>query len=72
VRRLRERFAQRLGAIECTELLGCEVSTAVGRQTYELEGLAERCIDFVAGATALTIEVAENGEDRLEHTCNAT
>ncbi len=55
VQELVEMFEKQHGSTQCTELLGCNLATVEGQQTYRDENLAERC----AGYADNTIEMVK-------------
>jgi C_GCAxxG_C_C family probable redox protein len=57
VNTLVERFRAEFGASSCTALLGCDLGTPEGRQTFREQGLRQRCERFTARAAALAGEI---------------
>ncbi|MDP6829639.1 MAG: C-GCAxxG-C-C family protein [Alphaproteobacteria bacterium] len=53
VRQMMRAFEGRFGSTNCTELLGVDLDTAEGRQTFDEQNLAGTCADFTAAAAAL-------------------
>jgi C_GCAxxG_C_C family probable redox protein len=52
------RFRARNGAVRCGDLLGCQLSTAEGRERYEANNLRETvCVPVVTGAVAILEEL---------------
>ena len=54
-----DQFEKRFGAINCPQLLGCDVSTEEGRRFYKDNHLTERCRHFVEEATSMTMSLLE-------------
>lgn len=59
VQELQQRFADRFGTTQCTELLGCDVGTVEGQATFAAQGLAVRCGEFVEDAARITMELID-------------
>lgn len=59
VQGLIEQFENRFGAINCPQLLGCDVSTEEGRRFYMENHLTERCRTFVEEATTIAMSLLE-------------
>ena len=48
-----EAFAREFGSTNCRELTGCDFRTEEGRRAFQENHVAERCRDYVEGATRL-------------------
>jgi len=46
-------FERQFGSRNCTELLGCDLSTAEGRATFDKEHLRDRCAGFTRNAAEM-------------------
>ncbi len=68
VREFVRRFTERYGSINCTGLLGCDISTSQGRDEARNKGLyTSFCPGLVASAVELAEEIlAEVGGDRAQ------
>ena len=55
-----KQFEKRFGAINCLQLLGCDVSTEEGRRFYKENHLTERCQYFVEEATSIAMSLLES------------
>ena len=54
-------FKERFGSANCSELLGCDVSTEEGMRIYEAEDLERKvCIGIAEEATGLVMKLLEN------------
>ena len=54
VQQLLQEFRERFGTANCTELLGCDLSTPEGLEYMRANNLRMRCADFVEVATEIT------------------
>lgn len=54
-----EQFEKRFGAINCPQLVGCDVSTEEGRRFYKENHLTERCRHFVEEAASMAMSLLE-------------
>ncbi len=59
VRELMNQFAERFGSTNCKVLLGCDLDTAKGQQTFKANRLIERCYDYAEGATRMAVSLLE-------------
>ncbi len=59
VRKLMERFQERFGSTNCRALLGCDLGTAEGQQTFRANHLIERCYDYAEGATCIAVSLLQ-------------
>ncbi len=58
VREFARRFTARHGSVNCTALLGCDISTAEGLAEARQKGLSTRlCPDFAASAVSIIEEL---------------
>jgi C_GCAxxG_C_C family probable redox protein len=58
VQELKARFERDFGATGCTELLGCNPGTTVGRVVFGLKGLKRKCRGFAGTAARMAAELA--------------
>ncbi len=59
VRRLIAEFEAICGSTKCDQLLGCDLGTEAGQQTFRENKLHERCRRFTATATGLAVALSE-------------
>lgn len=57
VRAFRNAFLTRFGSDNCLELTGCHLGTPEGQARFAAENLHARCLEFVATATSLALEI---------------
>jgi C_GCAxxG_C_C family probable redox protein len=63
VQQLVRDFKERFGSHNCTELLGCDLSTPQGRETFDAQGLLmTRCVSLTEEAAAMTARLIEEHE----------
>ena len=55
IRELVKRFEERFGATNCRVLLGCDLATTEGQQTFQANHLLEHCFDYAEGATHIAM-----------------
>lgn len=60
VQELVEMFEHEHGSTQCTELLGCDLSTTKGQQQYRNENLGLRCNELSQSAISLVRTVLKN------------
>ncbi len=58
-RDLMRQFAERFGSTNCRTLLGCDLDTVDGQQTFVADQLIERCYDYAEGATQIASALLE-------------
>jgi C_GCAxxG_C_C family probable redox protein len=58
VQALLDRFAAEFGATACADLLGCDLGTAEGQETFKRDRLFERCFAYTRRAAELGAELA--------------
>ncbi len=65
VQELFKRFEDEFGSTNCRALLGCDLATPEGQQTFRANRLLEHCFDYAEGATRIALsllkERAETG-----------
>lgn len=66
VRELINRFEEQFGATNCRMLLGCDLDTAEGQQTFRDNLLIERCYDYAEGATRIAVSLLEERDSKGE------
>jgi len=59
VRVMMEKFEDRFGSTNCTELLNADLDTKEGRQAFNDQNLGEKCSEFTGVAAALVNEILE-------------
>ncbi len=59
IRDLVKQFADRFGSTNCRMLLGCDLDTAEGQQTFRANRLIEQCYDYAEGATDIAMSLLE-------------
>lgn len=59
VRELMKQFAEQFGSTNCRMLLGCDLDTPEGQQTFRANQLIERCYDYAEGATRMAMSLLE-------------
>ena len=64
VRELMKKFAERFGSTNCRMLLGCDLDTPEGQQTFSANQLIERCYDYAEGATCIAMSLLEEQGSR--------
>ncbi len=64
VRDLMRQFAERFGSTNCRTLLGCDLDTAEGQQTFIANQLIERCYDYAEGATQIASSLLEEQDSK--------
>jgi C_GCAxxG_C_C family probable redox protein len=60
VQNLIARFGQRFGATQCTDLLGCNPGTRMGRIVFSVKGLRKQCREYVATVAQAVTDLAED------------
>ena len=62
--RLVRDFEKQFGSRNCSDLLGCDISTREGEAVFEAKKLGKtRCLDFTVKTTELVMQVLENHEN---------
>ena len=62
--RLVRDFEKHLGSRNCSDILGCDISTREGEAVFEAKKLAKTvCLDATIQATELVMQVLENQDD---------
>lgn len=62
--RLVHDFETRFGSRNCSDILGCDISTREGEAIFEANKLAKTvCLDATVQATDLVMQVLENQDD---------
>ena len=64
-RELLGRFQEQFGTTNCRALLGCDVGTPEGQQTFRDKHLVEHCLNYVEAATQIALSLLE--EQRSKH-----
>ena len=59
--RLVHDFEKQFGSRNCSELLGCDISTPAGEAVFEAKKLGKTlCLDITVKTTALVMQILEN------------
>jgi C_GCAxxG_C_C family probable redox protein len=61
------RFRERYGTTQCTELLGCDLSTAEGSRDFRDRGLIEKICVPVTRQTTAWVEIILGERDAIRH-----
>ena len=62
--RLVRDFEKQFGSRNCSDLLGCDISTREGEAVFEAKKLGKtRCLDMTVKTTELVMQVLENHEN---------
>jgi C_GCAxxG_C_C family probable redox protein len=65
--RLVRDFEKQFGSRNCSDLLGCDISTREGEAVFEAKKLVKtRCLDITVKTTELIMQVLEN-HDNIRH-----
>ncbi len=65
--RLVRDFEKQFGSRNCSDLLGCDISTREGEAVFEAKKLVKtRCLDITVKTTELVMQVLEN-HDNIRH-----
>ena len=65
--RLVRDFEKQFGSRNCSDLLGCDISTREGEAVFEAKKLGKtRCLDITVKTTELVMQVLEN-HDNIRH-----
>lgn len=59
VQRLVSEFGAACGSTKCSELLGCDLGTAEGLQSFRANRLHERCREYTAMATRIAVSLSD-------------
>ncbi len=59
VRALIKQFKEQFGSTNCQALLGCDLDTREGQQTFQANHLIERCYDYAEGATNIATSLLD-------------
>lgn len=65
--RLVHRFREKFGSIQCTDLLGCDISTADGAQCFKAGGLENKICTPLTRQTAALVEEVLALRDTIRH-----
>jgi C_GCAxxG_C_C family probable redox protein len=60
IQELMKRFEEQFGATNCRVLLGCDLGTTEGQQTFSANQLIEHCFDYAEGATRIALSLLED------------
>lgn len=59
VQELMKRFEERFDSTNCRALLGCDLGTEEGQETFKANHLIERCQSYAEGATEIALSLIE-------------
>ena len=59
VKKFRKMFEKRFGTTNCRELIGCDLDTEEGQETFNEKNLIEQCKQYTEEATKMVLEVLE-------------
>ncbi len=60
IQELMRRFEKQFGSTNCRMLLGCDLGTAEGQQTFQAQHLIQHCFEYVEGATVIALSLLED------------
>jgi C_GCAxxG_C_C family probable redox protein len=63
VQKMIEEFKGKFGSTNCKELIGCDLGTKEGQETYVSKGLRDQCRHYTEEATKIAIEVIDDEEE---------
>ena len=55
-----KRFEEQFGTTNCRVLLGCDLGTTEGQQTFRDNHLIEQCFGYAEGATRIALSLLED------------
>jgi len=56
VKKFRKMFEKRFGTTNCRELIGCDLDTEEGQETFKENNLVEQCKQYTEEATKMVLE----------------
>ncbi len=59
IRKLLDMFESRFGSTNCKQLLGCDLGTEEGQNTFKSNNLIEQCRNYVEEATRMAMLIIE-------------
>ena len=60
VQKLLDKFESEFGSTNCKELIGCDLGTEQGQNTFKENKLVERCKDYTEEATKMAMSIIED------------
>ena len=57
VKKFRKMFEKRFGTTNCRELIGCDLDTEEGQETFNEKNLIEQCKQYTEEATKMVMEL---------------
>jgi C_GCAxxG_C_C family probable redox protein len=60
IQELMKRFEKQFGSTNCRMLLGCDLGTTEGQQTFQANHLIEHCFEYAEGATRIALSLLED------------
>ena len=57
VQKLLDMFKSKFGSTNCQQLIGCDLGTEDGQNTFKENNLVERCKDYTEEATRIAMSV---------------
>ena len=60
VQKLLDIFKSKFGSTNCQQLIGCDLGTEEGQNTFKKNNLVERCKDYTEEATKMAMSIIED------------
>ena len=60
VQSLLQKFEQEFGSTNCFDLTGCDFRTEKGRETFDEEGIKDKCSEITSLAAAIVAKLIKN------------
>ena len=60
VQTLINKFESKFGSTNCKKLIGCDLGTEEGQNTFKENNLVEQCKDFTEEATKIAMSIIQN------------
>ena len=60
VQKLKNKFESKFGSTNCKELIGCDLGTEEGQNTFKENNLVEQCKDYTEEATKMAMSIIED------------
>ena len=60
IQELIRRFEERFGTTNCRMLLGCDLGTVEGQQTFQANRLIEHCFEYAESATLIALSLLQD------------
>ena len=65
VRKLIDMFESKFGSTNCRQLIGCDLGTEEGRNTFRSNNLIEHCRNYTEEATRMAMSIIEEESYRF-------